>query len=219
MIHPTATPPAHERVYRLLRDKILFGDLAPGQAVTIQGLVEEFGLSMTPVREAIRRLTAEGALIFQGNRRVSVPQIEERRFAELAYARLAFEPKLAEMAAARVNPSDISRLRSIDDDLNRAMETGDVKAYMTENHRFHFALYELSGSSILLPVAETLWLRYGPLYRIISGKYGTSNLKDQHDEAILALQAGDAAAAAHAIREDISQGFGIVRQNFNWVNI
>lgn len=214
-----ANPPAHERVYRLLRDKILFGDLTPGQAVTIQGLVDEFGLSMTPIREAIRRLTAEGALVFQGNRRVSVPEMEERRFAELAFARLAIEPKLAEMALARADGAAIERLRAIDNDLNRAIETGDAKAYMTENHRFHFSLYRLAGSTILLPLAESLWLRFGPLYRIIAGKYGTGNLVDQHDEAILALGAGDGAAVAEAIRQDITQGLDIVRGDFGWTSI
>ena len=219
MIHATPNPPAHERVYRLLRDKILFGDLTPGAAVTIQGLVDEFGLSMTPIREAIRRLTAEGALVFQGNRRVSVPEMEEGRFAELAYARLAIEPKLAEMATAHADDAAIDRLRAIDDDLNRAIETGDAKAYMTENHRFHFTLYALAGSTILLPLAESLWLRFGPLYRIIAGKYGTGNLVDRHDEAILALGANDAGAVAEAIRQDISQGLDIVSNDFGWPSI
>jgi len=212
-------PPAHERVYRRLRDKILFGDLAPGEPVTIQGLESEFGVSMTPIREAIRRLTAEGALTFRGNRRVSVPQMEERRFAELAYARLAIEPKLAEMAAARADGAAVDRLRSIDDGLNRAIDSGDAKAYMTENHRFHFTLYRIAGARILLPLAESLWLRFGPLYRIIAGKYGTGNLVDQHDEAILALRRGDRAAVAQAIHDDIAQGLDIVRADFGWATL
>lgn len=211
--------PAHEIVYRRIRDKILYGDLAPGQAVTIQGLVEEFNVSMTPIREAIRRLTAEGALEFLGNRRVTVPVITETRFAEIAFARLQIEPKLVEMAAICISADQIDRLRRIDDDINTAIQTGDVKSYMFENHRFHFELYSHAGSGILLPICEGLWLRYGPLYRIISGKYGTSNLDDQHDEAINALRQGDAKAAAEAIRRDIEQGFGIVRRNFDWRDI
>lgn len=68
-----AGPPAHQQVYGRLRAKVLFGDLAPGQPVTIKGLVDDLGAGMTPVREALRRLTAEGALEFQGNRRICVP--------------------------------------------------------------------------------------------------------------------------------------------------
>lgn len=214
-ISPTKMP-AHETVYRALRDKILFGDLAPGQAVTIQGLGAEFGVSMTPVREAIRRLTAEGALELMGNRRVSVPRIDEARFAELTYTRLAIEPKLAEMAARCMDSATIAALRAADDSLNLAIDLGDVKSYMRENHRFHFGLYAHANSAILLPMAEALWLQFGPLYRIISGKYGTSSLTDQHEEALLALHKGDPAATADAIRQDIKQGFDIVRRNFGW---
>jgi len=73
MTEHLANLPNHERAYRRLRGMILYGDLAPGQAVTIQGLVERLASGMTPVREAIRRLTAEGALTLQGNRRLCVP--------------------------------------------------------------------------------------------------------------------------------------------------
>ena len=62
--------PEHQAIYHQIRDLILFGILVPGQAVTIQGLVDLIGAGMTPVREAIRRLTAEGALEIGGNRRV-----------------------------------------------------------------------------------------------------------------------------------------------------
>ena len=207
--------PAHERVYRRLRDMILFGDLAPGQPVTIQGLVARFGVSMTPVREAIRRLTAEGALEFRGNRRVSVPVLDAASFEELALARTAIEPRLVEMAARRAGPSDIAALRRADDALNAAIALGDAKAYMRHNHAFHFALYRLAEAAILLQLAETLWLRFGPLYRVISGRYGTARLIDKHDEALQALARGDAAAAQRAIRDDIEQGFALVRDSLH----
>ena len=67
--------PSHEVTYARLRDMILFGHLAPGAPVTIQGLITELDAGMTPVREAIRRLTAEGALVLHDNRRVSVPRM------------------------------------------------------------------------------------------------------------------------------------------------
>ncbi|MCC2099410.1 MAG: FCD domain-containing protein [Hyphomicrobiales bacterium] len=81
---------------------------------------------MTPVREAIRKLTAEGALELQGNRRVCVPQLTTRQMDELAFARLAIEPKLARMAADRLQPSDIYDLSKIDAEIDRAIADGDV---------------------------------------------------------------------------------------------
>ena len=64
--------PEHEAIYLRVRDAIMFGELVPGQSVTIQGLTETIGAGMTPVREAIRRLTSEGALLALGNRRIEV---------------------------------------------------------------------------------------------------------------------------------------------------
>ena len=57
-----AHPLAHDRVYRQLRTRIMHGDLAPGQALTLRGIGKEYEVSMTPAREAVRRLAAEGAL-------------------------------------------------------------------------------------------------------------------------------------------------------------
>ncbi|MXU66715.1 GntR family transcriptional regulator [Oceanomicrobium pacificus] len=208
--------PVHEQVHAELREMILLGHLAPGQPVTLQGLVELLGAGMTPVRESVRRLIAEGALEFQGNRRVCVPVMDAARFAELEFARLALEPRLAEEACHAMNAADIEALKAIDLKLDQAIESGDAAAYMAQNYRFHFALYGASGAQILLPMAESLWLRYGPLSRVICGKYGTLNMTDRHEEALSALRAGDAKAVAQAIRDDICEGFQIVRSTMNW---
>jgi DNA-binding GntR family transcriptional regulator len=207
--------PAHETVYRALRDRILFGDFAPGQAITIHGLVDDLKVSMTPVREAIRRLTAEGALELKDNRRVSVPVVGPQKFAELAFARLSIEPKLAEIAAENTDADTIKALAAIDQTIDDAIQAGDVQAYMQANYRFHFTLYERANSQILTPIAQTLWLRYGPLSRIICGRYGTSNLEDQHEEALEALRAKNPEGVRQAIRVDIEQGISIVQASFD----
>ncbi|MCV2873547.1 GntR family transcriptional regulator [Defluviimonas sp. WL0050] len=198
--------PSHEVTYCRLRDMILFGQLTPGQPVTIQGLTATLEAGMTPVREAIRKLTAEGALDLQGNRRVCVPQLTASQLDELAFARLTIEPKLAHMAAKNLSAGDISQLTRIDADINEAIATGDVHRYLMNNFRFHFTLYEHAGAPILLSLAQMLWLRFGPSLRVVCGRYGTSNLPDRHDEALAAMRAHDAEAVATAIREDIEQG-------------
>ncbi len=211
--------PAHETVYRAIRDRILYGDLAPGQMVTIQGLVAELGVSMTPVREAIRRLTAAGALEFQGNRRVSVPIMGERRFAELAFARLSIEPQLAEMASKNMLHGNLDAMKIEDLALDQAISAGDAQGYMRQNYRFHFALYSGANSRVLMPIAETLWLRFGPVSRIICGKYGTANIDDKHEEAMKALAERNHHGVARAIHSDIAQGLEIVRSEFGWAPI
>ncbi len=207
--------PVHEQVYRQLREKILYGELAPGQAVTIYGLVDELDVGMTPVREAIRRLTAEGALVFQGNRRVSLPEISQHEFSDLVFVRRTIEPKLAALGATKATKAMVDEMRRIDDKLNLAIAQGNVGDYMKYNHRFHFTLYAQAESELLHALVSTLWLRYGPLYRVISGKWGTAQLEDCHDETIAALMAGDADAVGESILKDIEQGFGIVQRLFD----
>lgn len=198
--------PAHEITYRRIRDMVLFGELAPGQPVTIQGLVEALETGITPVREAIRRLTAEGALEFKGNRRVSVPELTAEHLGELAFARAALEPHLAEMAVNAMNATDIDALEAMDMAVNAAIQRGDIRAYLEQNYRFHTALYAHSGADILCAMVQGLWLRVGPSLRVVCGRYGTLNLPDKHAEAIVALRAGKAADVAAAIRADILQG-------------
>ena len=207
----TRKVPSHELTYVRLRDMVLFGILAPGQPVTIQGLISDLGAGMTPVREAIRRLTAEGALEPQGNRRVTVPRLQPGVLDQLAFARLTIEPRLAELAAAHMTPALIARLEALDGRVNDAIRTGDVTAYLTANHAFHFALYEASGAGVLLDMARSMWLRFGPSLRVVATLAGATGLPDQHVEALAAMRAGDGPRLARAVQDDIAQGVEEVR--------
>ncbi|WP_299349273.1 GntR family transcriptional regulator [uncultured Shimia sp.] len=207
--------PIHQQVYLQLRDLILFGELAPGQAVTIQGLIASLEAGMTPVREAIRRLTSEGALEFQGNRRVIVPTPDVASIEEMIYARQALEPELALRAARRATKEDLNALKTIDDRLDQAISRGDVGLYLRENYAFHAKMYEMSGAPILTDIANGLWLRYGPSLRVVCGRMGTENLVDHHKEALEALAAGDPERVATAIQEDVVQGMVQMRQAMN----
>jgi DNA-binding GntR family transcriptional regulator len=204
--------PSHEVTYARLRDMILFGHLAPGAPVTIQGLIGDLGAGMTPVREAIRRLTAEGALLPQGNRRVAVPQLTSGLLDQVAFARLTIEPRLAELAAVNVTPGLIDRLQAIDNAVDRAIRSGNIPGYLEANHAFHFALYEASDAAVLVDMARSMWLRFGPSLRVVCARYGSGALPDRHSEALAAMRAGDAGALAAAIQRDIADGVGQVRQ-------
>ncbi|MBZ8118012.1 GntR family transcriptional regulator [Roseovarius sp. LXJ103] len=203
--------PAHELIYRQLREMILFGDLTPGQAVTIQGLTAELGAGMTPVREAIRRLTSQGALEFQGNRRVSVPLLKTGDIDEMIVAREWLDPYLTRRAALAASGTDADQLAEIDAALDLAIRRGDLRAYLQGNYEFHMMLYTLAGSPLLAELAEGLWLRFGPSMRVVCGRMGTQNLPDNHKAAIAALRAADPDAAAEAIERDVRQGMEQLR--------
>lgn len=198
--------PAHEIVYQMLRAQILFGELVPGQAVTIQGLVETLGAGMTPVREAIRRLISDGALVFQGNRRVSVPLLSPDDLEELIYARKTIECELARRATTRIGATHIEELSVIDTALDEAISKGDVAGYLVQNYSFHTALYAHAGAPILSDIADRLWLRFGPSLRVVSGRLGTQSFPDRHKDILEALRRQDPELAALAMERDVCQG-------------
>lgn len=207
--------PDHEAIYRRIRDMILFGEVAPGEAVTILGLSGAIGAGMTPVRESIRRLTAEGALESLGNRRVCVPRVSGQRLAEIRYARLAIEPYLARLSSGKVSAATLVDLRDLDGRIDAAIERGNVEGYLEYNYRFHFRLYRAAEAPVLTRIAQSLWLQIGPALRIVCGLYGTSNLPDKHHETLEALRDADGEAAARAIRDDIAQGMDLVGQSLH----
>jgi DNA-binding GntR family transcriptional regulator len=209
-----ATPrkiPSHELTYARLRDMVLFGRLEPGQPVTIQGLCAALDAGMTPVREAIRRLTAEAALTPQGNRRVSVPTLTVADVDQLAFARLAIEPHLVELAATRATPALITRLTAIDTQIDAAIADGRISDYLETNYTFHFTLYQASDAHVLVDMARALWLRFGPSLRVACARYGAGTMKDRHKDALTAMHAGNAAALVAAMRADIADGIDAVR--------
>lgn len=207
----TKKQPAHQSVYEQLRQQILFGDLAPGQPVTIQGIAEALDAGMTPVREAIRRLTSSGALTMMGNRRVTVPELTEKCIEDLEFMRKKLEPELAGRAAIRVSPSVLHALTSEDTALNSAISRGDISAYLTHNYRFHAMLYATAQAPIIAATVDRLWLRFGPSLRVVCGRFGTMNLPDKHADLLRALADGDRQAAEKALAEDVDQGMEQIR--------
>ncbi len=204
--------PAHQAVYEELRDAILFGDLAPGQPITIQGLTHLLGAGMTPVREAIRRLTAEGALTMQGNRRACVPVLDAAGLEQLEFMRFALEPELAMRATRNAGQTDFDHLQAIDNDLNTAIDAGDISGYLRHNHAFHAALYQIANAPIMAAATDALWLRFGPSLRVVCGRFGTLNLPDKHAELLTALARKDESGVCNAMQDDIAQGMRQIRE-------
>lgn len=200
----------HEEVYRRLREQILFGGIKPGSAVTLRGLADELGVSPMPVREAVRRLIAERALLLQDNRRVLVPPMTRETFDQILFARRALEPELAGRALARLSRSDIAAIAAIDDSIDVAMRAGDTESYMRANYHFHFAIYRKSEAWTLVALVESVWLQFGPFMRMAYGRIGTSTIEDHHEFALAAMKQADEAGLRAAIDADIGQGMGFI---------
>lgn len=206
----TEGPPLHASVYEELRRRLITGKITPGVGLSTRGLALELGVSQMPVRDALSRLAAEGAVVIRSKRRIEVAPMTADRFADLLACRLLLEPEAAVAALPHLDARAIRRLRAIDTELDRAIESGDVIAYMECNFAFHFGLYRANGRATLNRLIEALWLQFGPFMRTVYGYYGAANLVDQHRLALDALQAGDADALRAAISADIADGMGLI---------
>jgi DNA-binding GntR family transcriptional regulator len=201
-----AAPAAHDRVYRGLRTRIMHGQLAPGQPLTLRGIGREFDVSMTPAREALRRLVAEGALSMSASGRVFTPELSNERIEELAALRALLEVELASRALPRAHMALIERLQTINNGVGEAVARHDAVAYIRANLDFHRTLYLRAQAPAMLAMAETVWLQLGPTMRALYGKLQRKEPPHYHRLIIAALKAGDEPGLRLAVRSDVTQG-------------
>ena len=197
---------AHDQVYRRLRSRIMHGDILPGQALTLRGIGSEYGVSMTPAREAVRRLVAEGALSLSSSGRVSTPELSNERIEELAALRALIEVELASRALPRAHIALIERLQAINGDVAEAVAHRDAVRYIRTNLEFHRTLYLRAQAPAMLAMTETVWLQMGPTMRSLYGRLRRTEPPQYHRHIIAALRAGDEPSLRLAVRSDVTQG-------------
>ena len=206
---PTTDPSqlsAHDRVYRSLRTRVMHGELAPGQALTLRGIGRDFGVSMTPAREAVQRLVAEGALTISASGRVATPELGTERIEELASIRALLEPELGSRALPRAHPALIDRMEAINAAITDAVGRGDAVTYVRTNLEFHRTLYLRAQSPAMLALVETLWLQLGPTMRALYGRLRRNTPPPHHRMILGAFKAGDEPGLRLALRTDVTQG-------------
>ena len=202
----TSPSSAHDRVYRGLRTRIMHGEIGPGQALTLRGTGKEFEVSMTPAREAVRRLVAEGALTLSTSGRVATPELSNERIEELAALRSLIEVELASRAMPRAHMALIERLQTINGAISEAVAHKDAVAYIRTNLEFHRTLYLRAQAPAMLAMAETVWLQLGPTMRALYGRLRRTEPPHFHRLIIAALRAGDEPGLRLAVRSDVTQG-------------
>jgi DNA-binding GntR family transcriptional regulator len=207
---PADEPVLHASIYDELRRRMITGKIVPGVGLSTRGLALEMGVSQMPVRDALSRLAAEGAVAIRSKRKIEVPPMSAERFTDLLDCRLLLEPQAAALALPHITPTRLKQLREIDATLDAAMENGDVIGYMECNFAFHFNIYRANARPTLNRLIEALWLQFGPFMRVVYGRFGTANLVDQHRIALDAIEARDAEALRRAIASDIADGMGLI---------
>ena len=207
---PDKTAPTHDQLYRKMRTRIMHGEIAPGTALTLRGLGREFNVSMTPAREAIRRLAAEGALTLSSSGRVTTPELSNERIEELSALRALLEPELSSRALPRAHIALIDRLSAINQSIAEAIAKQDAVTYIRTNLEFHRTLYLRAQAPAMLAMTETVWLQLGPTMCALYGRLRRTEPPHNHRLIIAALRAGDEPGLRVAVRTDVTQGLKLL---------
>ena len=165
---------------------------------------------MTPAREAVRRLVAEGALTLSSSGRVATPELTNDRIEELAALRALIEVELSSRALPRAHMALIDRLQTINNTVAERVAQNDAVGYIRANLDFHRALYLRAQAPAMLAMAETVWLQMGPTMRQLYGKLRRSEPPHYHRLIIAALKAGDEPGLRLAVRSDVTNGLRLL---------
>lgn len=201
-----------ERVYAALRDRLMRGGFEPGQKLKIAELASAFGTSAMPVREALNRLAAERAIECMPNRSVRVPALSKYSLQDLMETRFAVEGLAVARAASTMTAETLATLRQLIDAQSETDAEHVSEGSAEQNRAFHFAIYRQAGSTVLLPIIESLWLQFGPYLRIASERFDGREGRGTnfHVEIVDALARGDGHAARAALESDIGRAFDLV---------
>ena len=205
--------PTHELIYRALRSDIVGGCLNPGQVLTLRSLAKKFNVSTMPVREAVRRLVAEGALLISSSGRISTPILTNDRIEELASLRAILEPELASKALPRVHDALIDRLVLINGRIEETIVKKNAIGYVRSNLEFHRTLYLRAQSPSTLALVETIWLQYIPTMRALYDDTSKSQAPNHHRKILATLRAGDEPGLKLAVRADVTNGLRMLLEN------
>lgn len=190
--------------YLKLRQWLSIGRFLPGERLKIKQLAEALGVGVMPVRAALQRLAAEGALSNVPNCGVTVPQLSRLEFDDILQNRLLLEGEAAERGALRLSERELAELARLGEAMQRAIVADDLKSYLADNEDFHLILYRAAGSPMLINLIETVWLRIGPLSnRIHDDAHVWASMNDAHADLLVALRRQDAAAVRRAIERDL----------------
>ena len=199
-----------EQVADYLREGILSGVYPRGSRLKQGEIAERLNLSITPVREALKLLEAEGYVSGDSYRGARVVPFDASASAETLQLRLLLETQLMRGAVEKATAADIAELRGLADEFGRVFERGDRAAARGVNYRLHRRLYDIAGMPLTLHFVQVLWARY-PFDLINAAPGRGEDAVREHAEILSALTEGDLSAAMLAMRRHIESGWSVLK--------
>jgi DNA-binding GntR family transcriptional regulator len=199
-----------EQVADYLRESIISGLYPRGSRLKQAQIAEELHTSITPVREALKMLEAEGYINRDSYKGAQVVPFDTQASGEILQLRLLLEARLVQGAIEKVSSKDIEELRALAAEFEEAFASGDRSNARGVNYRFHRRLYDIADMPNTLHFVQILWARY-PFDLINAASGRGSQAVEEHEEILKAFTARDTSAAMLAMRKHIESGWDILQ--------
>ena len=202
---------ANERAYKCLKAAVHSSMFESGEILTLRKLSDLLGFGAMPMREAVKRLTSEGAFQALPNRSARIPVLQRREIQQLADLRFLLEPDAAALAATNMTSHQINHLRQLHEGMVACVAARDFRGYKNLDTQFHFEIYRIADNRPLANLIDALWLRMAPFsarwfHRLTRDPAGFDRIATVHHETLLAaFQARDAEFARVAMQRDLSE--------------
>jgi len=205
----------HGELIPLLRDMIMNGDLRPGEKIQERALCVRFGVSRTPLREALKVLASEGLVILNPNRGATIARISDKEIDDLFPIIGALEALAGEIACAVIKPAQLKRLRAMHDDMLDHYRNGRAVPYLKLNQAIHAMLFEIAGNAELTQLYNTLIVRTHAA-RFVAKKSPERwrEAVEDHEQMMQALVARDGARLGRVLRTHLQHKAQTVHEAF-----
>ena len=191
-----------ELALTLLKESIKRGEFRPGDPLPQRILARRFGMSLTPVREAVRALEAGGVLSGSSHKTLRVMDVSAEDVREIYMVRSALEEFATAVAVPRLTAADATRLEESVQKMAAACQRGHSRRYRTLDEEYHMFLYRKAGNKLLYTLIEALWSRYPrDVLWTVPGRLRAS--QEEHRRIMRAVLAADAARAGALMRAHI----------------
>lgn len=198
------------QVYRSIRRGLMSGLVPPGATLTGRSLALELKVSVQPVRDALKRLEADGVLEGRPQSGFFLRSLTQDEYMEIIEIRQRLEGLAGRIAARTIDPDRLAELGRINERMSHQKTSKDMLA---ENYRFHFGIYNEAARPTLLSLIENLWVRIGPSLHHHPYNLSRTDTLAKHVAIIDALARGDGDAVERAIAEDLGAAATLIVPN------
>lgn len=202
------------RTYSALRKLVLGGSLKPGERISERQLAADLGISTTPIKDALRRLEAEGLVVTLARRGTYVSAFASEREHEMTLLRAAIEGVTARIAAEKAPNSSLAELRKAIDRIRQATQAGQFTAVIRANEAFHAAIKKLAQNSYLEQLLSVLHVYdQSTRVKILSSGDQLEAALREHEAIAAAIESGDGDLAEQTMRAHVTRSARVLRDS------